>query len=61
MTKDLKHMTVGELKNILSGIDDTVEICIFDNLGLITEIEIETYVWDDKTDVYINIDGIYPY
>lgn len=61
MIKDLKHMTVGELKSILSEIDDTVEINIYDTLGLINEIEIETIVSGDEQDVYINLYGDYPY
>ena len=61
MTENLNGMTIGRLKEIISNIDDNVEIGIWDHLGLVTSIEIEVLVFSEETDVDINIDGIYPY
>ena len=61
MTENLNGMTIGRLKEIISNIDDNVEIGIWDHLGLVTSIEIEVIVFSEETDVDINIDGIYPY
>lgn len=59
---NLNGMTIGRLKEIISDIDDNVENGIWDNLGLITNIEIEiTKTIFDETNVDINIDGVYPY
>lgn len=62
MTENLSGMTIGRLKEIISNIDDSVEIGIWDNLGLIANIEIEvtTTIFDEPV-VDINIDGDYPY
>lgn len=61
MTENLRGMTIGRLKEIISNIDDNVEINIWDNLGLITNIEIEVTNFFEEINVDINIDGIYPY
>lgn len=61
MTEKLNGMTIGRLKEIISNIDDNVEINIWDNLGLVTNIEIEVTEFLEETIVDINIDGIYPY
>ena len=61
MTENLNGMTIGRLKEIISNIDDSVEIGIWDHLGLVTSIEIEVMIFSEETDVDINIDGIYPY
>lgn len=61
MTENLNGMTIGRLKEIISNIDDNVEIGIWDHLGLVTSIEIEVMTFSEETDVDINIDGIYPY
>ena len=59
---NLSGMTIGKLKEIISDIDDNVEIGIWDNLGLITDVKIEiTHSIFDEPDVCINIDGVYPY
>jgi len=62
ITEKLNGMTIGRLKEIISNIDDNVEIDIWDSLGLVTNIEIEvTRMLLGATDVCINIDGVYPY
>lgn len=61
MKKDLRNITVGELKELLKGIDDSVEIDVWDNLGLVETLEIEVLEWEHETTVDINIDGTYPY
>lgn len=61
MTENLRGMTIGRLREIISNIDDNVEINIWDNLGLITNIEIEVTNFFEEIIVDINIDGIYPY
>lgn len=61
MTEKLNGMTIGRLKEIISNIDDNVEINIWDNSGLVTNIEIEVTEFLEETIVDINIDGIYPY
>lgn len=61
MTENLNGMTIGRLKEIISNIDDNVEIGIWDHLGLVTSIEIEVMIFSEETNVDINIDGIYPY
>lgn len=62
MTENLNGMTIRRLKEIISNIDDNVEIGIWDHLGLVTSIEIEVMTFlNEETSVDINIDGIYPY
>ena len=61
MTEKLNGMTVGRLKEIISNVDDNVEINIWDNSGLVTNIEIEITEFFEETIVDINIDGFYPY
>lgn len=48
MTENLNGMTIGRLKEIISNIDDNVEIGIWDHLGLVTSIEIEVMIFLKK-------------
>ena len=57
------RITVGELKDLLADIDDATEIDVWDELGLVTKLELEVCDWGDEVgkEISINIDGVYPY
>ena len=57
--KNLNHITVGELRELIKNFDDLTEITVWDGLGLVDKIEIEI----DKSEntIEINIEGDYPY
>lgn len=62
ITENLNGMTIGRLKEIISNIDDSVEIGIWDSLGLVRNVEIEvSRMLIGGIIVEINIEGDYPY
>lgn len=62
MKKKLSGMTIGELKELIKDVDDSVEIDVWDNLGLVESLDLEIITWEltNVTTVEINIEGTYP-
>lgn len=62
MKKKLNGMTIGELKELIKDVDDSVEIDVWDNLGLVESLDLEIIRWESTNDttVEINIEGTYP-
>lgn len=59
--KNLNYITVGELRELIKDFDDSTEIAVWDNLGLIDKIEIEVNVYENlENTIDINIEGEYP-
>ena len=59
--KNLNYITVGELKELIKDFDDSTEIAVWDNLGLVDKIEIEINEYENlENTIDINIEGEYP-
>lgn len=59
--KNLNYITVGELKELIKDFDDSTEIAVWDNLGLVDKIEIEVNEYENlENTIDINIEGEYP-
>lgn len=59
--KNLSYITVGELKELIKDFDDSTEIAVWDNLGLVDKIEIEVNEYENlENTIDINIEGEYP-
>lgn len=59
--RNLNYITVGELKELIKDFDDSTEIAVWDNLGLVDKIEIEINKYENiENTIDINIEGEYP-
>ncbi len=49
-------MTVGELRNLLAGLDDNLEVVVYNNNSDETsKVQSITYNYDTETEVTVNI------
>ena len=56
--RNLNCITVGELRELIKDFDDSTEITVWDNLGLIDKIEIEVNKYENiENTIDINIEG----
>ena len=53
---NLNYMTVGELRELIKDFDDSIEISVWDNSGLVDTVEIEINKDEDTIDINIEVE-----